>query len=133
MCQYQRMQAYPHGEVVIVVDCEDLDRAADFWTEVLGYSRDGEPSERYLSLLPASEHGPDVLLQKVPERKSGKNRLHLDLRTRDLGREVERAVGLGAVRLSTEPLLEGGWLWHVLADPDGNEFCVLQPPATYWT
>lgn len=127
------MHSYPHGEVVIVIDCEDLNRAANFWTEALGYRRDGEPSERYFSLLPTTGDGPELLLQKVPEQKAGKNRLHLDLRTRDLAREVERTVDAGAVQLSNEPLLEGGWLWHVLADPEGNEFCVLQPPATYWT
>jgi predicted enzyme related to lactoylglutathione lyase len=66
----------------------------------------------------------------VPEAKSGtKNRLHLDLRTADLDAEVDRVVSLGATRLTTEPVTEDGWRWHVLADPDGNEFCVLAPPA----
>ncbi|EQD59091.1 hypothetical protein B1B_08343, partial [mine drainage metagenome] len=77
------MQSYPHGEVVVVVDCEDLVRAAGFWTEVLGYSPEGEPSERYFTLLSPSENGPELLLQKVPEGKLCKNRVHLDLRTRD--------------------------------------------------
>ncbi len=63
----------------------------------------------------------------------GKNRVHLDLRTRDLDGEVDRVTSAGATRLTPEPLLEGGWLWHVLADPDGNEFCVLQPPRSHWT
>lgn len=119
-----------HGEVVLVVDCHDLRRAADFWTEVLGYRRAGEPTEPYYSLLPRSGNGPEVLLQKVSEGKTGKNRLHLDLRTGNLDREVERVVRAGAARLTDEPLAEGGWRWHVLADPDGNEFCVLQPMSS---
>ena len=53
--------------------------------------------------------------------------MHLDLRTSDLGAEVNRVLAAGAVLLTTEPLVENGWRWHVLADPDGNEFCVLQP------
>jgi len=68
----------------------------------------------------------------VPEAKRGKNRLHLDLRTADLGAEVGRVLALGAVQLTGTPVTEGGWRWHILADPDGNEFCVLQPPAAYW-
>jgi predicted enzyme related to lactoylglutathione lyase len=69
---------------------------------------------------------------QVQEVKSGKNRLHLDLRTADLKSEVERVVALGALRLTGEPVTEEGLSWHILADPDGNEFCVLQPPAAYW-
>jgi predicted enzyme related to lactoylglutathione lyase len=42
--------------------------------------------------------------------------------------EVSRVTALGATVITSEPVLEGGWAWHVLADPDGNEFCVLQPP-----
>jgi Glyoxalase-like domain len=68
----------------------------------------------------------------VPEVKSGKNRLHLDLRTADLDAEVERVVALGGLRLTSKPVTEHGWRWHILADPDGNEFCILQPPTAYW-
>jgi hypothetical protein len=46
--------------------------------------------------------------------------------------EVERVSALGALRLTSEPVREDGLSWHVLADPDGSEFCVLQPPAGYW-
>lgn len=127
------MQSYSRGELVIVLDCQDLAHAADFWTAVLGYLRVDEPVGPYFSLLPISGSGPELLLQKVPEGKVGKNRVHLDLRTRDLTEEVERVVRAGAVQLTAEPLLEGGWIWHVLTDPDGNEFCILQPPANHWT
>ena len=70
-----------------------------------------------------------MLLQRVPDVKGQKNRLHLDLRTPDLDAEVGRVLGLGATLLTREPVTEDGWLWHILADPDGNEFCVLQPPG----
>ena len=69
-------QPYPHGELVIVIDCADL-----------------------------------------------------DLRTPDLDAEARRVLGLGATLLTSEPVTEDGWSWHILGDPDGNEFCVLQPPG----
>jgi len=96
-------QPYPHGELVIVIDCADLDRSAAFWI--------------------------DVMLQRAPDVKGQKNRLHLDLRAPDLDAEVRRVLGLGAMLLTSEPVTEDGWLWHILADPDRNEFCVLQPPG----
>ena len=129
-------QPYPHGELVIVIDCSDLDRSARFWSGVLGYAP-GPPaagtteagSDRYRGLQPESGAGIDVLLQRVPDVKRQKNRLHLDLRTPDLEAEVGRVVHLGATLLTREPVIEDGWFWHILADPDGNEFCVLQPPG----
>ena len=125
-------QSYLHGQLVVVIDCGDLDRAAQFWTNVLGYARRGSPSGAYQELVPSDGQGVEILLQRVPEVKSGKNRLHLDLRTAELNSEVDRVVALGARRLTSEPTREEGWSWHILADPDGNEFCVLQPPAAYW-
>lgn len=122
------MQPYPHGELVVVLDCGDLERAAAFWSQILGYRRMGEPTGPYLSLQPTTEGAPELLLQRVPEQKRVKNRMHLDLRTKDLDAEVGRAVAVGAVIVTNEPIAEHGWRWYVLADPDGNEFCVLQPP-----
>jgi predicted enzyme related to lactoylglutathione lyase len=80
----------------------------------------------------AGGQGAEILLQRVSEVKRGKNRLHLDLRTADLNAEVERVVALGALRLTSKPATEDGWRWHILADPDGSEFCILQPPPAYW-
>jgi predicted enzyme related to lactoylglutathione lyase len=130
----RRPQSYGagRGEIAVVIDCSDLDRAAGFWAAVLGYVRDGEATGSYLSLAPADGAGIDVLLQQVPETKTRKNRLHLDLRTRNLEAEVSRITALGATCRTTEPVLESGWAWHVLSDPDGNEFCVLRPPPGYW-
>jgi catechol 2,3-dioxygenase-like lactoylglutathione lyase family enzyme len=126
-------QRYVRGELVVVIDCTDLDRSAEFWTTVLGYVRSGPPAPPYQSLLPADGIGCELLLQRVPEAKRGKNRLHLDLRTRDLASEVERVLRAGAESLTEEPIVEADWRWHILADPDGNEFCVLQPPPSWRT
>jgi predicted enzyme related to lactoylglutathione lyase len=123
---------YLNGDMVLVIDCSDLDRSAGFWTGVLGYAAEVTPSRRYRSLLPVGGDGIEILLQRVPEAKRAKNRLHLDLRTRELETEVSRVVGLGATVVTGQAVVEEGWRWHILADPDGNEFCVLQPPAPYW-
>ena len=122
-------QPYPHGELLIVIDCADLDRSAAFWSAVLGYTASAAATGPYRSLEPESGAGIDVLLQRVPDVKGEKNRLHLDLRTPDLDAEVRRVLGLGATLLTSEPVTEDGWAWHILGDPDGNEFCVLQPPG----
>jgi predicted enzyme related to lactoylglutathione lyase len=122
-------QPYPHGELALVIDCSDLDQSARFWSGVLGYRAGPASAGSYRSLQPESGAGIDVLLQRVPEVKRGKSRLHLDLRTPDLEAEVGRVLELGATLLTRQPVAEDGWLWHILADPDGNEFCVLQPPG----
>ena len=123
---------YARGHLVVVVDCADLDRAARFWSAALGYVDAGDDSAAYRSVLPADGFGVEILLQRTEDEKHGKNRVHLDLRTRDLDAEVSRVLALGARRLTTDPIEEHGWTWHVLADPDGNEFCVLRPPPGYW-
>ena len=69
-------------------------------------------------------NGVELLLQQVPERKAGKNRVHLDLRVPDLEAEVDRVIALGARSVSEQPVEEFGWIWRVLVDPDGNEFCL---------
>jgi predicted enzyme related to lactoylglutathione lyase len=128
----RRPHHYARGELAVVIDCADLDRSARFWSGVLGYVREGGPGGSYQGLVPAAGTGVEVLLQRVPEYKRAKNRLHLDLRTRDLAAEVRRAEDLGAMVLTEEPVTEAGWRWHILGDPDGNEFCILQPPESFW-
>lgn len=123
---------YRGGDLAVAIDCADLNRAAEFWTSTLGYV----PTDAhgvYQPLVPASGTGTELLLQRVDDRKTTKSRLHLDLRIRDLEPEVQRVVALGARQLHDEPIREAGWRWHILADPDGNEFCVLQPPDEYWS
>jgi predicted enzyme related to lactoylglutathione lyase len=112
-------------EIVVVMDCQDPEALADFWCGVLRYRR-ARRTGPYLALLPHSgQEGPELLLQAVPEAKVGKNRLHLDVRTDDLVAEVDRVRMLGATTVSAGLLEEGAVRWFVMADPEGNEFCVL--------
>ena len=76
---------------------------------------------------------PKLLLQRVTEPKAGKNRMHLDIETPAVDDEVTRLEDLGARRLKTEPRAEHGIRWAIMADPEGNEFCVCdagQPNRT---
>jgi hypothetical protein len=112
--------------LVIVLDCVDADALADFWVSALGYRR-GPFGAPYVRLHDPARRWPDLLLQQVPEPKIGKNRMHLDLQVRDVAAEVERLVAAGASVL--EPAHDDdGFLTAVLADPQGNEFCVIRPP-----
>ncbi|MEV4349704.1 VOC family protein [Actinoplanes sp. NPDC049596] len=114
--------------LVVVLDCSDLTRSATFWSAVLGYRAEPASPGRYQTLLPPDGNGIELLLQQVPEPKTTKNRMHFDLRVPDLPAELARVEALGARRLTPDPITEYDWTWHILADPDGNEFCVLQPP-----
>ena len=108
----------------VVVDCADHGAVVDFWAAALGY--EARPvNEQYLALVPPApaERGrPPILFQKVPEPKAGKNRVHLDLRGESMADEVERLRGLGATFIAERTL--GALRWTVMADPEGNEFCV---------
>ena len=125
-------QQYLGGEMVLVIDCADLERSAAFWCEALGYRYDGPPVGQYLGLFPAEGAGLQLVLQRVEDPKQAKNRLHLDLRTRELEPEVERIRAAGGVVLTEKPMAEFGFRWQILADPDGNELCVVEPPAGHW-
>jgi len=96
-------QRYVGGELVVVIDCARLNRAAGFWCTMLGYVRedvsadnDAVEDRRYLSLVPLDGPGIEVLLQRVADAEVAKTRLHLDLRTADLDAEVARALAAGA-------------------------------------
>jgi predicted enzyme related to lactoylglutathione lyase len=99
---------------------------------VLGYRHDAPPVGQYLELFPGHGAGLQLLLQRVEDPKPAKNRVHLDLRTRKLEPEVERIRAAGGVLVTGEPMAESGFRWQILADPDGNELCVVEPPAGHW-
>jgi predicted enzyme related to lactoylglutathione lyase len=84
-------------------------------------------------MRPEAGDGPKFVLQRVPEPKHLKNRMHLDLWVADIEVEARRLSELGARRQSADPLEEIGSRWIVMADPEGNEFCLCQeaksPPA----
>ena len=114
------------------IDSRDPRRIAEFWEAVLGWRRTHDDPDEVVLEPPAGtpEDGvvPDILFARVPEAKTVKNRLHLDLRPDDQAAEVERVEKLGARRVSVGQGEDVSWV--VLADPDGNEFCVLRqlPP-----
>ena len=110
----------------MTLDCADPERLAPFWAAALHY-RTHPYHAPYLSLTPARGDGLELILQKVPEPKSGKNRMHLDLFEGDMAAEVRRMESLGARRISAVPVLgPSGNQWIVMADPEGNESCVCQ-------
>lgn len=107
----------------VVIDCADHTAVVDFWQAALDYERQ-EVNEQYVGLAPLelTPGRPPILFQKVPEPKVVKNRVHLDFRTESRVDEVARLVGLGATVLREGSL--GSISWTVMADPEGNEFCV---------
>ena len=113
--------------IEIGIDSMTPELLAPFWAEALGYTvGDMDQAGTYLDLVPPEPGMPVVYLQRVPETKTMKNRMHLDLMTGESERTIERLVSLGAKRVGT-PMTgsEGGW-WQVMADPEGNEFCVCE-------
>ncbi|PWI42978.1 VOC family protein [Streptomyces sp. ICBB 8177] len=117
----------------ITFDCGDPAALAAFWAGVTGRAvvNDGTPeSPEYLLADPADPSQANLLFLPVAEGKTVKNRLHLDLQPTDLPREaeVDRLLGLGAVLLADHRAPDGTG-WAVLADPEGNEFCVERSAA----
>ncbi|HXH78093.1 VOC family protein [Nocardioides sp.] len=103
----------------VTFDCEDALVVATFWAAVLGSSVDEESTVDRAWVEPPGWGGPNLWFRRVPEAKSAKNRQHFDLRAPgDLRAEVDRLRSLGA-----RVLVEGDDL-VVMADPEGNEFCV---------
>ena len=110
-----------------VINTADLERAIAFWSAALGYVvRDADAT--FAVLTDPERRWSNVSLQRSDEPKRGRNRVHLDLYTTDRDGEVARLEGLGATRVPWE--YEPGDDHVVTADPDGNEFCVVQSPFT---
>ncbi|MEV6324511.1 VOC family protein [Nocardia sp. NPDC051787] len=116
----------------VVFDADRPRLVADFWAELLGWSVTLECPDR-VDVAACEADGPGLALTFLPalRAKIGKNRLHLDLATRSLDHQrtqVDRALALGARRVN---IGQGAVPWTVLADPEGNEFCVLEPREEY--
>jgi catechol 2,3-dioxygenase-like lactoylglutathione lyase family enzyme len=113
----------------LCIDTTDPAKIAGFWEAALGWRRTFDEEDQVVLEPPegSPEDGivPDLLFLRVPETKTVKNRLHLDLRPKDQVAEVARLVALGAQRVDVGQGTEVSWV--VLADPDGNEFDVLRP------
>jgi predicted enzyme related to lactoylglutathione lyase len=106
----------------VVINTDDPDRLAAFWTELLGVGIARRSGPYFIWLEPQHEGGISVAFQKVDEPTGGRRRLHLDLYVDDLDSSVQRARDLGASPV--EDHTSGDFRWSVLADPDGNEFCL---------
>ena len=125
----------PTRLVHLVVDAADPARLARFWAGALGWEVISEEPDE-VDVCPPGFSYPDpsalpLVFVPVAEPKKGKNRVHLDLATESVahqGAEVERLLALGAVLAD---IGQGDVPWTVLADPEGNEFCVLDPRPAY--
>jgi catechol 2,3-dioxygenase-like lactoylglutathione lyase family enzyme len=121
----------PSNVDTLTIDCADPRRLAAFWTLALGYELRAS-TDRDAEIADPSGRGWPLLFQVVPEAKSVKNRLHLDIRApRSMDEEVQRLEAAGATvqrRVDDE-----GNFWTVMQDPEGNEFCVLRGPEDGWT
>jgi hypothetical protein len=115
----------------VVIDSENPVELARWWAQALGWhvvwesSPDADEPEAAIAPDPDARTG-GWLFERVPESKTVKNRLHYDLRPENGSSqeaELERLLGLGARRVD---IGQGDVTWHVLADPEGNEFCVLR-------
>jgi predicted enzyme related to lactoylglutathione lyase len=106
----------------VVVDAHDVAAQARFWAAVLDYQIVYEADDEVVVAKDERTY-PGLIFVPVPEDKTVKNRLHIDLNPDDHDAEVERLLALGATR--TQVGQTGDETWDVLADPEGNEFCVL--------
>jgi len=113
----------------IVIDAHDLPTLARFWTQALGWKVLSE-REREI-IIGTDENAPvGICFMPVTDQKIVKNRVHLDITTeaQDRDHEIDRLLGLGAQRVDIGQT--GKESWTVLADPEGNEFCVIRPKET---
>ena len=126
------MSEQAHGEPVgrlgwIQVDCPDPERLAAFWATILGVAiedRLGDPP-RFVNLEAAEVGAPHLSFQRVPEPKLVKNRLHLDVHVVDVEVASARVISLGGRRRDDHDFSEFGYSWRRMADPEGNEFCLI--------
>jgi hypothetical protein len=111
----------------VVVDCHDVKAQSSWWASVLGWAIVYEADDEVV-VAPPGERGPGLVFVPVPETKTLKNRLHIDLspaKDDDQGAEVRKLEALGARRVDVGQPADVTWV--VMADLEGNEFCLLSP------
>jgi predicted enzyme related to lactoylglutathione lyase len=115
----------------VTMDCIDPEKLAVFWAELLGRKagRAGPDDDTYWAVRDPDRKGPLFLLQRVPEGKTTKNRVHVDLWVADMEADARRAVSLGASYVKKFDGPDEGWIW--MTDPEGNEFCFVQVEPKY--
>ncbi len=111
------------ASIELVLDCRDPKNLAAFWREALHY-RDHYADADLVVLVPKEGTASPLLLQRVPEPKAVKNRMHLDIVVEDIAGEVHRLDALGAQRIDHDVQNVGGTRWVRMSDPELNEFCV---------
>lgn len=113
----------------LCIDCARPRELAEFWSSVLDYPIVADEEEDEVEIKGADDSGPSLLFVVVPEGKAAKNRLHIDVNPvdRSQAEEVERVLALGARKID---IGQGEVGWVVMADPEDNEFCILQTQAS---
>jgi len=109
----------------VIVDAAEPSRLAAFWAGVLGWERLDDDEDGAVEIGAAGGAKPTIVFVPVDDPKAGKNRLHLDVNPAgcDQAEELARLLALGAVEVDVG---QGEQTWVVLADPEGNEFCLLR-------
>ncbi len=110
----------------VTIDCHDPARLAAFWASIFGAVevwRGGDPVQ-YID-LGETDGSPVLRFQRVPEPKTVKDRIHLDLRIDDIDEACARIIELGGVRVEQDDLHEYDVVFRVMFDPEGNEFCLV--------
>jgi predicted enzyme related to lactoylglutathione lyase len=110
----------------VSIDADDPEALARWWAELLGWEVQVEEPDEVAVVPPDGVHASELLFVKVPDAKTVKNRVHLDLRPDDQAAEVARAEAMGARRVEIGQSADDKVTWVVLADPEGNEFCILR-------
>ncbi len=110
------------GIAALAIDCAEPESLARWWSRLLGGSVEVDDADGLATLYTVD--GLAIDFARVPEPKTVKNRLHLDLRSADLAAATAQALALGAT--TADDIYDGG-RWQVMRDPEGNEFCILAP------
>ncbi len=109
----------------LAMDAIDVESLARFWCEATDY-KVADSHFPYLAVLTSDDPPqPRMIILQVPETKTAKNRLHMEFKTDDLKAEAERIVALGATLVAEREFGETRWI--VMQDPEGNEFCLVNP------
>jgi len=111
----------------VMIDANDPDGLARFWTALLRTDVQDRFDEGRFVFLAAGDHGPAIGIQRVPEPKQTKNRVHVDLEVEDLDEMTRWVRQHGGSRVADHEA--AGIHWRIMADPEGNEFCLIPRPS----
>ncbi|MYA60623.1 MAG: VOC family protein [Chloroflexi bacterium] len=109
----------------LAMDANDVESLAKFWRDAAHYKIE-DSHFPYLAVMTSDDPvQPRIIILQVPESKSAKNRVHVEFKAKDLKAETERIVALGATLVAEREF--GDTKWIVMQDPEGNEFCLVNP------